>query len=294
MGSPSARRSSATTWSRRSSPSQSSALSTGRARAGRRAGARLASAGGRALARGDVPAAVNLLERAFGCSRDGGPAALHVVVELGDRAEGVRQPRPRGRGPLTMHSGRRRRRRPVSSAGEDRGGVVRLYTSEVDVDELLRDRRARRARLRGGRRRRRSRSAWMPARQRGLHPAPRSRLMEAALERALVHAERAGDGSVRCILIVRITRAGRARRPTPVARPSTLRGARLELERASDRTLEAAWRRSLAVPRSDAAAVSTRPRPVSRIVMPSSRRPAARSLGARRCVLDGAGRAAGR
>ena len=48
-----------------------------------RGGSRLAAAGRRALARGDMPAAVNLLERAASLLEDGGVPEVPVVVDLG-------------------------------------------------------------------------------------------------------------------------------------------------------------------------------------------------------------------
>jgi class 3 adenylate cyclase len=81
-----------------------------------RAGEHLAAAGHRALARNDIPAALDLLERS---PRPGGSAARSRRCLLGDR-----RPLPRRRDPRRCHRcGKGGRRRSAGGAGPGRAGV---------------------------------------------------------------------------------------------------------------------------------------------------------------------------
>ena len=80
----SSRRSSATTSSRPSATGPSWGRSTSRASIAARAAAKLGSAGRRAFARGDTPAACNLLRRATALLPTDAPTRVELIGELAD------------------------------------------------------------------------------------------------------------------------------------------------------------------------------------------------------------------
>ena len=67
------------------------------------AATRLSKAGRRALARGDMSAAVNLLERAVALVPKSHPAAIRPVAQVRHRARRDRRGRPRGRSAQRAH-----------------------------------------------------------------------------------------------------------------------------------------------------------------------------------------------
>ena len=94
---------------------------------GTRAAQRLGAAGRRAFARGDLPAATNLLERAAALREDGDPERIELQVDLGEAQL--------ERGSLSR--GHRDARRGYDRSGRDRGcttGSPRLPQQEVHRD----------------------------------------------------------------------------------------------------------------------------------------------------------------
>ncbi len=175
---------------------------------GARAASRLASSGRRALARGDVPAAVNLLERAAGLVPASDPSRLGLLTDLGEALH-VRGELARAEDVFTEAV-------EAASASGDRGTAararlgrlfLRVYTdpegrseeirAEVEraipVFEELDDQEglARTARLL-------TEIDWM---------ACRYSAVERSLERAIEHARRAGDRTMEMLSLAMLASA---------------------------------------------------------------------------------------
>ena len=214
----SSRRCSATTSSRRTVPARGAEARTSMARAvALRAGTRLASAGRRALAKGDAPAAVNLLDRALALLADQpelrlGPA-LDLGIALGEAGELARADAVLGEA-LTEARGRGDRRVELTAV-VGRAGIALLSDPER-VGSLVGDVEAAlpelveigddRALAIGWRIVGQVRGSWIG----------RFALAEEAYERALVHARAAktpGRRQTSCASSPSRRSGGRARSP---------------------------------------------------------------------------------
>ena len=238
----------------------------------RRAADHLASAGRKALARGDGPAAANLLDRAVSlldsepAQRDGLLVDLGVaLIMAGELARA--EDRARGGRPARDHHGRRVRsgRTRCSSARSSRATCTPSEAATTCSPP------------RSGRSRSSSGSATTSASRAHGGSARRCYwtrcqigLMEEALQRALVHAERAGPGAAGDAPHPRRPRAGGAdRAPARRGGDSAVRGDRSP-GRGPSATWRASWRSTKHISRRCAAA-STRRAPSTRAARGSSR-----------------------
>jgi class 3 adenylate cyclase/tetratricopeptide (TPR) repeat protein len=162
-------------------------------RLARSGGGRLAAAGRRALARGDVPGAVNLLDRAAALLDAAGSADVDLLVDLGAAMRELGDP-------LGAESVLTTAAAAAEASGDERSGlrvlierlVLRMYLDEVEEREVLEvAERATPVFEAAGDDRGLSRASSLVAEAHWMRS--RFAAMEEALEPALGFAERAGD-----------------------------------------------------------------------------------------------------
>jgi predicted ATPase/class 3 adenylate cyclase len=181
----------------------------------RQAGDHLASAGHRALARGDIPAACNLLERAaslFNASGDRRPDVLHdlgvVVYESGDLTGADRILTAAIEAADALGD-----RRLGARARVERSALRQWIDPSLDVDDLLQTTNRAIPVLEESGDELGLSQAWRRVAQ-AYWWRCRFAAMEEVLDRALVHAERAGDPHELSEVLIMLCRAA-AMGPTP-------------------------------------------------------------------------------